>query len=71
MAAKYRAVHVGSLLRPQELLQARSDDRVDTQQLRALEDEHIQRVLQRQKEIGLKIYSDGEFRRRNFMSDFS
>ncbi len=71
MAAKYRAVHVGSLLRPQVLLQARSDDRVDPQQLRALEDEHIQRVLQRQKEIGLKLYSDGEFRRRNFMSDFS
>ena len=68
---KNRADHVGSLLRPQELLQARSDRKVDRQQLRALEDKHIQRVLQRQKELGLKIFTDGEFRRSNFMSDFS
>ena len=68
---KNRADHVGSLLRPQELLQARSDRKVDRRQLRALEDKHIQRVLQRQKELGLKIFTDGEFRRSNFMSDFS
>lgn len=71
MAGKYRADHVGSLLRPAELLQARSGERVDRQQLRALEDKHIQRVLQRQKELGLKIFTDGELRRRNFMSDFN
>jgi len=71
MAAKYRADHVGSLLRPVELLQARSGGRVDREQLRALEDKHIQRVLQRQKEIGLKVFTDGELRRRNFMSDFN
>ncbi|MEK7379361.1 MAG: methionine synthase [Candidatus Binatota bacterium] len=68
---KNHADHVGSLLRPQELLQARSDRKVDRRQLRALEDKHIQRVLQRQKELGLKIFTDGEFRRSNFMSDFS
>ena len=68
---KNRADHVGSLLRPQELLQARSDRKVDRRQLRALEDKHIQRVLQRQQELGLKIFTDGEFRRSNFMSDFS
>jgi 5-methyltetrahydropteroyltriglutamate--homocysteine methyltransferase len=68
---KNHADHVGSLLRPQELLQARSDRKVDRQQLRALEDKQIQRVLQRQKELGLKIFTDGEFRRSNFMSDFS
>ncbi len=71
MAVKYRADHVGSLLRPEELLQARSDQRVDRRQLRALEDKHIQRVLERQKELGLKIFTDGELRRRNFMSDFN
>ncbi len=71
MATKCRADHVGSLLRPQELLQARSDVQGDRKQLEALEDKQIQRVLQRQKELGLKIYTDGEFRRRNFMSDFS
>ena len=67
----YRADHVGSLLRPRELLQARSDERIGREQLRALEDKHIQRVLRRQKEIGLKIFTDGELRRRNFMSDFN
>lgn len=71
MAAMYRADHVGSLLRPQEVLQARSDYRTDRQQLEALEDKHIQRVLRRQKELGLKIFTDGELRRRNFMSDFN
>ena len=71
MAAKYRADHVGSLLRPEELLQARGDDRTDRQKLRMLEDKHIQRLLQRQQELGLKIFTDGELRRRNFMSDFN
>ncbi len=71
MATKYRADHVGSLLRPEELLRARNDHRIDRQQLRALEDKLIQRVLLRQKELGLKIFTDGELRRRNFMSDFN
>lgn len=71
MAAKYRADHVGSLLRPEEILRARSDQKANRQQLRELEDKHIQRVLQRQKELGLKIFTDGELRRRNFMSDFN
>lgn len=71
MAAQYRADHVGSLLRPQELLQARSRDRIDHQKLRALENQHIRRVLERQKEIGLRIFTDGELRRLNFMSDFN
>jgi 5-methyltetrahydropteroyltriglutamate--homocysteine methyltransferase len=70
MAAKYRADHIGSLLRPAELLQARG---AGTQgaQLRALEDKHILKVVERQKELGLKIFTDGELRRVNFMSDFN
>jgi len=71
MAATYRADHIGSLLRPAELLQAHNDEKVSREQLRTLEDKHIQRVLQRQKELGLKIFTDGELRRRNFMSDFN
>ncbi|HUK40506.1 MAG TPA: hypothetical protein VLX11_05675 [Candidatus Acidoferrales bacterium] len=71
MPAKYRADHVGSLLRPSELLRARRDPDADPQQLRALEDQNILRVLQRQKESGLKIFTDGELRRVNFMSDFN
>ena len=44
MPAKYRADHIGSLLRPAELLQARNASS-DTVQLRALEDKHILRVI--------------------------
>src|SRR6185295_6045068 len=54
MPFKYRADHVGSLLRPKE----------------PVEDRHILNVLQRQNELGFKIFSDGELRRRGFMSDF-
>ncbi|TMA09606.1 MAG: methionine synthase [Deltaproteobacteria bacterium] len=70
MAARYRAEHVGSLLRPQELLQARSNGG-ERQKLKALEDKHSQHVLQRQKDLGFKIFTDGELRRLNFMSDFN
>jgi 5-methyltetrahydropteroyltriglutamate--homocysteine methyltransferase len=70
MPAKYRADHIGSLLRPTELLHARSAS-VDTTQLHALEDKHILTVLERQRDLGFKIFTDGEFRRGNFMSDFN
>lgn len=69
-AVKYRADQIGSFLRPPDLLAARQvlSDRA---RLRALEDEHIFRVLQRQKELGFDIFTDGELRRRNFMSTFT
>src|SRR5919106_4304194 len=69
MPPRYRADHIGSLLRPAELLQARAN--VDPQQLRSLEDKHILRVIERQKDLGFKIFTDGELRRGNFMSDFN
>ena len=68
MGTPYRADHVGSFLRPAELLKARQEG-ADPQRLRAMEDGHIQRVLARQKELGFEIFTDGELRRRNFMSD--
>jgi 5-methyltetrahydropteroyltriglutamate--homocysteine methyltransferase len=71
MFNKYRAEHIGSFLRPAELLGARNNPAFDPQQLRALEDKHILRVLARQKELGFEIFTDGELRRRNFMSDFT
>jgi 5-methyltetrahydropteroyltriglutamate--homocysteine methyltransferase len=71
MLTKYRAEHIGSFLRPAELLEARNNPAFDPQQLRALEDQHILRVLARQKELGFEIFTDGELRRRNFMSDFT
>jgi 5-methyltetrahydropteroyltriglutamate--homocysteine methyltransferase len=66
----YRADHVGSLLRPQAILDARADSHVPPEQLKTIEDEHIVRVLARQKDLGFDIFTDGEFRRRGFMSDF-
>src|SRR5206468_376847 len=70
MARRYRADHVGSLLRPQELLDARKDPHVTRDQLAAIEDRHILDVLKRQQDAGLEIFTDGELRRTGFMSDF-
>jgi 5-methyltetrahydropteroyltriglutamate--homocysteine methyltransferase len=71
MSAQYRADHVGSFLRPLELLEARKDAASDPAHLRSLEDLHIQRVIDKQKELGFELATDGELRRRNFMSDFT
>jgi 5-methyltetrahydropteroyltriglutamate--homocysteine methyltransferase len=70
MPLTYRADHVGSLLRPVELLDARKNPETTAAQLTALEDRHILRVLAHQKESGLGIFTDGEFRRGGFMSGF-
>ena len=72
MSASFRADHVGSLLRPADLLAARQEQSDGAaQRLRELEDAHIRRVLSKQKELGFDIFTDGELRRRNFMSDFT
>ena len=70
MPAKYRAEHIGSFLRPAELLQAR-DAHIGATELRALEDKHILRVIEQQRQLGFNIFTDGELRRGNFMSDFN
>src|SRR5215471_2195509 len=67
----YRADHVGSFLRPPALLAARRTLARDPERLRAVEDQHISPVLARQKELGFEVFTDGELRRRNFMSDFT
>src|ERR671935_2736792 len=69
----FRADHVGSLLRPKELLKAREDhtaDRIDDDELRAIEDEAIRDVVRLQEEIGLQSATDGEFRRTSWHMDF-
>ena len=71
MNIQYKADHVGSFLRPSDILAARQSATVDTEGLRALEDKHVMRVLAKQKELGFEIFTDGELRRRNFMSDFT
>ena len=70
MGAPYRADQVGSFLRPSELLEARRAAATDPGRLRALEDRHVLRVLGRQQELGFQVFTDGELRRKNFMSDF-
>lgn len=70
MPAPYRADLVGSFLRPAELLAARHDG-TDPERLRAIEDRHILRILDKQKELGMEIFTDGELRRRTFMGDFT
>jgi len=69
MPVKYRADHVGSFLRPPALLEARNAE--DKSRLQALEDDCILRLLAKQKELGFEIFTDGELRRRNFMSEFT
>jgi 5-methyltetrahydropteroyltriglutamate--homocysteine methyltransferase len=69
MHAPYRADHVGSFLRPPELLEARGAK--DAEHLQEIEDRAILRVLAKQKELGFDIFTDGEFRRSNFMGDFT
>jgi 5-methyltetrahydropteroyltriglutamate--homocysteine methyltransferase len=69
----FRADHVGSLLRPKELLQARQryqNDEISKQELRQVEDRCIQAVIKKQESVGLKSITDGEFRRTFFHIDF-
>ena len=70
MAFEYRADNVGSFLRPQDLLDARDNPDVSSEELKEIEDRHIVDVLERQKDLGLKIFTDGELRRGSFMGDF-
>ena len=72
-APPFRADHVGSLLRPPELLAAREQYRIGTltaPQLKALEDDAIQEVVRRQEDLGLQDVTDGEFRRTLWHIDF-
>jgi hypothetical protein len=70
MSSNFRADHVGSLLRPVELLEARRS-LAPAEKLHAIEDQHIARALQKQKDLGFGVFTDGELRRTNFMSDFT
>jgi 5-methyltetrahydropteroyltriglutamate--homocysteine methyltransferase len=69
----FRADHVGSLLRPPVLLDARARfvaGEIDAGQLRAVEDEAISGVVAMQEEVGLQDATDGEFRRATWHMDF-
>jgi 5-methyltetrahydropteroyltriglutamate--homocysteine methyltransferase len=69
----FRADHVGSLLRPPELLAAREAHRagrLSLSELRALEDTAIRSAVRMQEELGLEAVTDGEFRRGLWHLDF-
>lgn len=69
----FRADHVGSLLRPQELKEARAqrkDGKISAEQLKAVEDKAIEAVIRKQQDVGLQSITDGEFRRSWWHFDF-
>jgi 5-methyltetrahydropteroyltriglutamate--homocysteine methyltransferase len=69
----FRADHVGSLLRPAELLRAREEfaaGKITAAELRAVEDEAVRGVVALQRDVGLQSVTDGEFRRASWHMDF-
>jgi len=69
----FRADHVGSLLRPPELLEARAafaNTTLSAAQLREVEDAAIREVVRLQENAGLRSATDGEFRRTSWHMDF-
>ncbi len=69
----FRADHVGSLLRPASLKEARAKfakGEIDRAALKAVEDREIERVIKKQEEVGLQSITDGEFRRSWWHLDF-
>src|SRR5712672_3158601 len=72
-APPFRADHVGSLLRPPELLWARAEHqagRLSAEELRSTEDAAVRDAVRMQEEIGLEGVTDGEFRRGSWHMDF-
>src|SRR5688572_28920529 len=73
MATTYRADHIGSLLRPQEVLDAHAAQargEISLEQLREIEDKAILMVLELQRQIGIDVLSDGEYRRSSWAGGF-
>jgi 5-methyltetrahydropteroyltriglutamate--homocysteine methyltransferase len=69
----FRGDHVGSLLRPRELLDARARHAagdVADEELREAEDRAIEQVIALQRDAGLQTVTDGEFRRTSWHMDF-
>ncbi len=72
-APPFRADHVGSLLRPAALKEARTRrerNEISAKALRAVEDREIERAIKKQEEVGLELATDGEFRRSWWHFDF-
>jgi 5-methyltetrahydropteroyltriglutamate--homocysteine methyltransferase len=72
-APPFRADHVGSLLRPAPLKEARArhaQGAITAGELKDVEDREIEKVVRKQEEVGLKLATDGEFRRSWWHFDF-
>src|SRR6516165_10591977 len=70
----FRAEHIGSLLRPPALLDAREKHaagKLTGEELRAAEDEAIRNVVKLQEDAGLEVITDGEFRRNTYSDSFT
>lgn len=65
----FRADHVGSLLRPRRIAEAR-DAHAPVAELRAIEDQEIPALIKMQEDVGLKVVTDGEARRAFWHFDF-
>ncbi len=71
--APFRADEVGSLLRPPRIKEARArleKGEISADDLRKVEDMEIEKVVHKQASIGLKLATDGEFRRSWWHFDF-
>src|SRR5690349_4498593 len=69
----FRADHVGSLLRPPKLRQAREQfekNALSRAELTRVEDEAIREAVKLQEDVGLRLATDGEFRRKEWHMDF-
>src|SRR5512146_49687 len=69
----FRADHVGSLIRPHALLEARkahAEGKLAGEALRAIEDDAIRDAVALQERVGLQAITDGEFRRNNWRDRF-
>ena len=72
MAVTARAEHVGSLLRPRELLRARrarAAGQLDAPTFKGIEDGAVRDVIALQEEVGCPVVTDGELRRQSFQSE--
>jgi len=71
--APFRLDHVGSFLRPERLKEARAkfnDGEITAEELELVENEEIIALIEKEKELGLKSVTDGEFRRAFWHLDF-
>ena len=71
--APFRLDHVGSFLRPERLKEARAKfnaGEINAEELERVENEEIIALIEKEKELGLKSVTDGEFRRAFWHLDF-